>query len=175
MSVIVVSAMVYHIGGIGRLGVKSQHFINVLGTFTIFRLRRTLEHVPQVFLLLDLLGLHELVVRYWGVLWFFQVVRALRWFDRGLLATRGFKRDLTLFYGVEQGARIILSEILIPEVTGEFPPIVLELFLLYPLLPLSVFSAIEDFFDILDVEVIRDFFDIMFKDVGGVGLGVASV
>ena len=47
--------------------------------------------------------------------------------------------------------------------------------MLYPLLPLSVFSAIEDFFDISDVEVISDFFDIMFKDVGGVGLGEDSV
>ena len=67
VSVIVVSAMVYHIGGIGWLGVKSQHFINVLGTYTLSCLRRTLEHVPQVFLLLDLLSLHGLVVRYWRV------------------------------------------------------------------------------------------------------------
>ena len=89
--------MVYHIGGIGRLGVRSQHIVNVLGTYIFSRLRRTLEHVPQVFLLLDLLSLHGLVVRYWGVFGFFSVVRVLRRFNRGLLSTMGFKRGLTLF------------------------------------------------------------------------------
>jgi hypothetical protein len=74
-----------------------QHYTDVLGTYSLFGLRRTLEHVPQVFLLLDLLSLHGLVVRYWEVLGFFQVARVLRGFNRGPLSLWGFKRGLTLF------------------------------------------------------------------------------
>ena len=42
-------------------------------------------------------------------------------------------------------------------------------------MPLSTFSAMVDFFNVFDDEGIILFKDIMFEDVGGVGLGEESV
>jgi len=59
------------------------------------------------------------------------------------------------FPGVEQGARIGSLKNSFSGITLISPPIVDELSSLYTLVPLSDFSAISDFFDILDIIIVE--------------------
>ena len=58
------------------------------------------------------------------------------------------------FPGVEQGARIWVLEIFNSPVYDDSHPNIEELSSLYKTVPLSTFSAIEVFFDVLDIFVI---------------------
>ena len=64
---------------------------------------------------------------------------------------------LGVCFGVEQGARITLSESPLATYSGDSPLITFELFLLYLLVPLSAFLGMVDLIDIYDVKDIMLF------------------
>ena len=65
-----------------------------------------------------------------------------------LEASKGFW-GFWFFFGVEQGGDINASKISSLRITEVSPPIIDELFFVYPLVPLSALSTIEDFFDVV--------------------------
>ncbi len=82
---------------------------------------------------------------------------------------------LGVCYGVEQGARIGLSEISFSGISRHLAPNVEELFFVSRLVPLSAFSEIFDSSSIFDVFGYMHFFDIIISEIGGGGLGSESV
>ena len=83
-----------------------------------------------------------------------------------------------VFFGVEQGGRIGTCESSPWGILWHFTPIFDELSFGYPLVPLSVFLDMADFFDIFVMLPCSDnitFEDIMSKDVRGVGWGAKSL
>ena len=59
------------------------------------------------------------------------------------------------FPGVKQGARIGNSEVEFSAFCVISPPHVKELFTLYRLVPLSLFSATSGFFDVVDIIIVE--------------------
>ena len=108
-----------------------------------------------------------------GVISFPVELTSVSW--EGLSLKTPVRKFSGFFPGVEQGARIGVEIYGNSTIFKDSPPIIAELFLLYPLVPLSDFSEILDFLDTWGVEVIMIFGDIILFDVGGVGLGVESL
>ena len=86
-----------------------------------------------------------------------------------------------VFFGVEPGGDIKEMESSVLGITNDSPPIHAELSFGYTLVPLSASLDMVDFYDVFDIFDVGvtsysiALEDIMTFDIGGVGLGVASV